>query len=161
MADYRKPKFGGRVGGGSDSRPSSGGGNSSYGHKGSYGGRKDERQLFDATCSNCNKSCKVPFEPNGKKPVFCKDCFVKDAAPARDFDRSAPRSYDRSERRDDRRPASFTPTVKPAAPDVRIDGLVRGIDALNQKMETVIELLRAQALHDVVTEVVKKKAIKK
>lgn len=32
-------------------------------------------ELFDATCAQCQKSCQVPFRPNGKKPVLCKDCF--------------------------------------------------------------------------------------
>ena len=32
-------------------------------------------QKFDAVCSNCGKKCQVPFRPDGKKPVYCKDCF--------------------------------------------------------------------------------------
>lgn len=40
--------------------------------------RSDERtQLFQATCSECGNSCEVPFKPNGKKPVFCRNCFKK------------------------------------------------------------------------------------
>ena len=31
--------------------------------------------MFDATCADCGNACKVPFQPNGDKPVFCSDCF--------------------------------------------------------------------------------------
>ncbi len=39
------------------------------------GARRDVFQKFDAVCSNCGKACQVPFRPDGKKPVYCKDCF--------------------------------------------------------------------------------------
>ena len=35
------------------------------------------REMFDATCSKCNKACKVPFKPTQGKPVSCSDCFVR------------------------------------------------------------------------------------
>lgn len=34
--------------------------------------------LFPATCGNCGNHCEVPFRPNGKKPVLCKNCFSRD-----------------------------------------------------------------------------------
>lgn len=34
--------------------------------------------LHAATCSKCGDSCQVPFKPNGKKPIFCSNCFVRD-----------------------------------------------------------------------------------
>ncbi len=30
--------------------------------------------LYDAVCSRCHKETKVPFEPDGKRPVYCKKC---------------------------------------------------------------------------------------
>ena len=30
---------------------------------------------FDAVCPECGKNCRVPFKPNGDKPVFCDSCF--------------------------------------------------------------------------------------
>jgi len=33
------------------------------------------REMFTATCSACGKSCQVPFQPSGGKPVYCSDCF--------------------------------------------------------------------------------------
>ena len=74
MGDFRKPGFGGGRSGGFR-----GGGRPSFGDRGGFGGpRREERgEMFAATCSNCNKACEVPFRPNGKKPVFCKDCYAK------------------------------------------------------------------------------------
>jgi len=48
-----------------------------------YGGGKsrEERpagaaaELFPATCSECGKSCEVPFRPSSDKPVYCSTCF--------------------------------------------------------------------------------------
>jgi CxxC-x17-CxxC domain-containing protein len=42
------------------------------------GGRRSGggmREMFSATCSSCGKSCQVPFQPSGEKPVYCSDCF--------------------------------------------------------------------------------------
>lgn len=33
------------------------------------------RQMFTATCSNCGKEARVPFQPRGDKPVYCSECF--------------------------------------------------------------------------------------
>lgn len=146
MGDFRKPRFGG--------------GNRDGGRGGFGGPRREERELFQATCSNCNKACEVPFRPNGKKPVFCKDCFVRPEGDApRSFDRQdAPRSFDRRDehpRRDDRsaRPA-FAPTPR-VAPDTRIDDVLRTVSVLSQKLDTVIDLIRRQQLHVAIQEAVK------
>ena len=53
-----------------------GGGGSSYGGGGyGGGGQRQERQMFDVTCSECGQAAQVPFKPNGVKPVLCRDCF--------------------------------------------------------------------------------------
>lgn len=44
-------------------------------------GRRDDRgpaELHDATCNECGDSCQVPFKPNGRKPVYCTNCFKRD-----------------------------------------------------------------------------------
>lgn len=60
----------------------------------SFGGKPSGRPSFGAkhqfsndgeshrtNCSECGASCEVPFVPNGKKPVYCRNCFKgKDAA---------------------------------------------------------------------------------
>ena len=33
--------------------------------------------LFDAQCQKCGKSIKVPFKPDGVRPVYCKACLEK------------------------------------------------------------------------------------
>ena len=30
-----------------------------------------ERQMFDAVCASCGRSCKVPFQPRTDRPVYC------------------------------------------------------------------------------------------
>jgi len=40
------------------------------------------KEMYKAECSKCGRVCEVPFRPNGKKPVFCSNCFVKDSADA-------------------------------------------------------------------------------
>ena len=48
------------------------------GFGGKSGGKSFEKHstdLHSATCAECGVSCQVPFKPNGKKPVFCKNCF--------------------------------------------------------------------------------------
>ncbi|OGD31891.1 hypothetical protein A3C91_00450 [Candidatus Azambacteria bacterium RIFCSPHIGHO2_02_FULL_52_12] len=36
---------------------------------------KPEKPLFDAVCSSCGNPTKVPFEPDPKRKVYCKDCL--------------------------------------------------------------------------------------
>lgn len=51
-----------------------GGGGYGGGGGGGYGGRP-QRQLFDAVCAGCGIQTQVPFQPNGTKPVYCRECF--------------------------------------------------------------------------------------
>lgn len=46
--------------------------------KRSFGGSdrgNKEQMMHQAVCSECNKTCEVPFRPTSGKPVYCKDCF--------------------------------------------------------------------------------------
>jgi ATP-dependent RNA helicase DeaD len=36
---------------------------------------EDQRELYKATCSDCDKECKVPFKPNPNRAVYCKNCW--------------------------------------------------------------------------------------
>jgi CxxC-x17-CxxC domain-containing protein len=31
--------------------------------------------MFSAVCSSCGNEARVPFQPRGDKPVYCRDCF--------------------------------------------------------------------------------------
>ena len=35
----------------------------------------DERPKFDAICDMCGDNIQIPFQPDGKRPTFCKDCL--------------------------------------------------------------------------------------
>ncbi|MBP8624292.1 MAG: hypothetical protein KBI12_05590 [Methanothrix sp.] len=55
---------------------------------GSRGGfNRGPREMHDATCAECGKTCQVPFKPDGSRPVYCSDCYQKHK-PAR-----SPRRY--------------------------------------------------------------------
>jgi len=75
----RRAQGGGRGGGGGGGAYSSGGGYGGGG--GGYGG---QREMFTATCSNCGREARVPFQPRGDKPVYCSDCFEQ-RRPARRY----------------------------------------------------------------------------
>jgi len=34
-------------------------------------------QDYDVVCSDCGKPCSVPFKPDGRRPVYCRECFAK------------------------------------------------------------------------------------
>jgi len=36
-----------------------------------------KRELYDAECKVCGKKVKVPFKPDNKRPVYCKNCLGK------------------------------------------------------------------------------------
>ncbi|KUK49958.1 MAG: hypothetical protein XD75_0113 [Parcubacteria bacterium 33_209] len=38
---------------------------------------KQKKELYDAECKVCGKKVKVPFEPDNKRPVYCKSCLGK------------------------------------------------------------------------------------
>ena len=38
---------------------------------------RPERELFDVVCSSCGQPTKVPFQPRGDRPVYCRDCFER------------------------------------------------------------------------------------
>ncbi len=35
----------------------------------------EERQMYPAICDTCGTEIRVPFQPDGKRPTFCKECF--------------------------------------------------------------------------------------
>lgn len=48
-----------------------------YGTISTEGKKEWEKELFDAVCAECEKGVKVSFKPDGKRPVYCKDCLPK------------------------------------------------------------------------------------
>ncbi len=43
----------------------------------SFGGGRPRAALFTATCAECGKEARVPFEPKEGRPVYCSDCYSK------------------------------------------------------------------------------------
>jgi len=39
--------------------------------------QKENAVLHDAVCASCKKDIKVPFQPDPKRPVYCKNCLKK------------------------------------------------------------------------------------
>lgn len=112
-------------------------------NKGGFGPRNDgPRELFDAECDNCHKRCQVPFRPNGKKPVYCADCF------SQNDDRGQKPRFENRER-EFNAPRSFAPSA-PRAQDPRIDDLKRQLDTMNATLEKLVSVIetsnRAAAL---------------
>ena len=35
------------------------------------------RQLYNVKCAKCGKETQVPFKPSGDRPVYCRDCYMK------------------------------------------------------------------------------------
>ncbi|MEG6585553.1 zinc-ribbon domain containing protein [Dendrosporobacter sp. 1207_IL3150] len=42
---------------------------------GNTGGFRQQREMFNTTCSACGVDTQVPFKPTAGKPVYCRDCF--------------------------------------------------------------------------------------
>lgn len=80
-------------------------------------------ELFEATCARCKNSCQVPFRPNGKKPVLCKDCF----AASKEDGASQPRSYGRA-KGNDARTGDFEAQI--ALINAKLDTLTRLVKQL-------------------------------
>ena len=102
----------------------------SFGSKSSF--ERGPREMFKANCSECGEVCEVPFRPNGTKPVYCSNCFVKDGPvgsrpPRREFEQ---------------RPA-FQHSVPPQAPrpDQAFNDLKAELRVVNKNLEHIITLL--------------------
>ncbi|MEI8003094.1 MAG: CxxC-x17-CxxC domain-containing protein [Methanothrix sp.] len=60
-----------------------------YGSGNRGGFSSGPREMHDATCAECGKTCQVPFKPDGSRPVYCSDCYQKHK-PARPAGASRP-----------------------------------------------------------------------
>ena len=126
--------------------------------------------MFSAVCSECNRTCEVPFRPTGDRPVFCNDCFSNKRGSSQgghpQTQRAEQSSYDGYTRRyasparglpqrDFTPPASFS---KPPVEDKRINELKQQLDAVNKKLDTVIEMMKVVPVAEAAKAVPTKKA---
>lgn len=97
-------------------------------------GYGDKPQMHSATCAKCDKKCEVPFKPNGRKPIYCSDCFEKEDSRGPRNDRSR-NSRPRNDRPRNDRPRSFS------KPTVDNQEVVKQLRTLGVKMDRMIQLL--------------------
>jgi CxxC-x17-CxxC domain-containing protein len=116
--------FGGNRGGGSR-------GGSSFGGNRGGGSRDGDREMFQTTCSECNKRCEVPFRPTGEKPVYCNDCFGSKREGT--FERN-----DRPER-SFKKDNDFSPRSNNTGGNN--EDLKRSIEMLNTKLDSLIRMI--------------------
>lgn len=117
---------------------------SSFGDKVSFGkSHPDNGSVFPAQCAKCGKSCQVPFRPNGKKPVFCNDCFGSGDRSSREL--FAPRDGFRNKNRDER-PArdSFVPKQESFVKDPNTDRIIEMLQDISGKLEKMIATMNYQ-----------------
>ncbi|MCW1949167.1 MAG: hypothetical protein KIH89_001830 [Candidatus Shapirobacteria bacterium] len=117
-----------------------GGGNRSRsfgGNRGGFDRGRSDRQMYDAVCDKCGKDCQVPFMPTGEKPVYCSNCFEKTSGRDGGSERSfggGNRDFGGNNRRFEARD-----TKDYAQENTRAE-----IEALNKKLDRIIDLLTAQ-----------------
>jgi CxxC-x17-CxxC domain-containing protein len=58
-----------------------GGGRPAPGPRGYGGGPGGAREFFDATCSACGGSARLPFQPSADRPVYCRSCYQGRSGP--------------------------------------------------------------------------------
>ena len=54
------------------------GGGQSWNNRGTDSRGFAKPELHNATCAECGNACQVPFKPNGRKPIYCSNCFKKE-----------------------------------------------------------------------------------
>jgi CxxC-x17-CxxC domain-containing protein len=69
---HGQPHHAGRAGGGGGGGWAAGGGG---GGGGGGGFERQNRVMYDATCSSCGQVTTVPFRPAAGRPVYCRDCY--------------------------------------------------------------------------------------
>lgn len=141
MNNFKKGNFNkdNRPGGfsrGGMSRPSFGAGPRRPAGRDSYG----PSESFKTSCSKCNAACEVPFKPNGKKPVYCKNCFVRDDT------RSSGGSYEKRSYGPER-PSAPAPTP---VEDPRIGAMQKELAIVHAKLDTLIEHMGAAAYSSII-----------
>lgn len=105
------------------------------------GGKDREQSIHKAVCSDCNKSCEVPFRPTGDKPVFCGDCFgeKKEGGQRNKRKEFSKSNFNKNRRRD----ADFTPRPMNDNTQDLVD-IKRSIDNLNIKLDKLFNVIDIQ-----------------
>ena len=161
---------GGGFGGGN--RGGFGGGKPSF-RGGDRGGNRDN-VMHKATCSECGKSCEVPFRPSGDKPVYCNECFSskrteEERGPRADFGNRGPKreyndrpSAPRTESKPASSPSNDETKKQLGEISVKLDRLLGAIEKLTApKMDAPVAKVAVVAPKAVVAKVAPKVEAKK
>lgn len=100
------------------------------------GGGGFDKKMYPAVCAECGNACEVPFRPNGKRPVYCLNCFGKNERSESKFTPS--RNFG------DRPVNPPTPSFTPRVEDRRIDDIVRKLDMIYSKLDGILQALTAK-----------------
>jgi len=94
----------------------------------SYGkARSFRREMYKVTCADCGKETEVPFRPDGSKPVYCRECYMKRKGSFGGRERYNRGSYGRRER--PARPETADSRVMDMIEEIRAD-----VKAIKEKM---------------------------
>lgn len=88
-------------------------------------------QTYKAECSKCGSICELPFRPNGRKPVFCNNCFVKSDA------------SERGPRREFSARPSFGADRPAPRPDQAFNDLKAELRVVNENLERLIRIMES------------------
>lgn len=91
--------------------------------------------MHKAICSECGKTCEVPFKPTGDKPVYCKECFGEKKNVGFREERAPRREY-----ASDRSPVRTTQENNGGSNDTR-----KQLDALNAKLDRLIQAVEGMS----------------
>lgn len=136
----KKNPRGSRFGGGKKfgNKPSQ---DRSFGDRNDRGGERkpweNGPQMHETSCDECGGRARVPFKPNGSKPVLCSDCFRKDDDASRtgfDRDRVRKSGFNKPKFGDKR---SFNRGPK------RNDSGGRQMEEVNAKLDLIIREIAA------------------
>ena len=128
--------------GGSFTKKSFGGGHD-------RGGRDAGRAqtLHDATCTDCGSKTQVPFRPTGEKPVFCRDCFAAKREGGNDRGGfQDKKKKDRGGNRPEFNTRTLTNPGTESSPFADMAKLKTQMEALNQKMDTILGILSGETV---------------
>lgn len=106
------------------------------------GGTGHPPTLYDTTCGDCGKDCKVPFRPTGERPLYCRDCFSKHAPAPREG------GFKKEFKRNDR-PFRDAPRFENhSAPRPQASAnpeMTKQLEAMNVKLDRLISIFEKQA----------------
>ncbi len=104
-----------------------------YGFKNEKEGQ-DRRHLFVAACTICGAECQVPFRPDGRRPIYCHDCFRRQAGEEGRGERPRKRYHGIS-----RQPHDLTRNTGHGLPDQA--ALVRLLEKIDDKLDRILEAM--------------------